>query len=488
MKNKIFLLVILFHFQYSVASQCFHKKTLARYDKDSHALITRLKGQLKKEINRQKLSSTKDPKIISVYEALTRNLIHQTKQKYFIKDSILENQLREIVATLYESNPDITPIGQLLVSNAPMVNARSFGDGTLSVSLGLLAKNPTEGEMAFIIAHEIAHYHLNHTYESIKMHGGTGTNPSVTHKIKKIPEGTLSLNDLDYIQKWYYKLGRHSRTKELAADSMAYTMLMNTPYSQEEAIGALRLLKNGFEPKYPLKKELFDPFIVKELPFKKHWLSPQLNVYSKPHTFPLFKYDSIVTHPDIDIRIQKIADYPQKGHHAFKEPTNPSHIRSTSDLDLILIGTAYEKKYFDYALHLALQLKKKEKGNDYTNFFIGRLLYELADHKSNNLFHLFVPRYVKPYSNELKALNSFLHNLSERELAELSYWFSTKEENFNPSCPDHYRLLYKICFFTRRFEERKKIKNEFKNRFPGMSISSNYEWHEFEHPFKKNKK
>ncbi len=407
------------------------------------------------------------------YREISNSLIYGSKNGYFIKDSVMEAYLNKIAFHLQAANKGTTKTNRVLINRTPFVNTESYGNGMVSLTLGLLSKNPSEGELAFLIAREMAHYHLNHTHETISL------NLKVNYDLERIYRGNMNLADLECIQSWEEKVHNDRKEKNIRADSLAYLWTKNAGYSHQDAIGALLLVKNGFQPDSPLNKELFDYFLFDEFPFKKRWLQPQAKDLTQPYDFPFFNDSPYFTSEQMDKRIDLIAAHaPDILPH---DQTKERRDFLGSCLEQELIHAAHASNHLDYALHLALQLKKKDPESKFANFAIGRLLFELAEKKVNDKVDPYQQDYFEYYSNETKALSCFLNNLSAGELSELAYWFTIKTGNFN--YPNHHRLLYKICFFTRRFEERKKIRNDFRLRFPNASIAK-YQWDEQEVLFK----
>ena len=78
------------------------------------------------------------------------------------------NYVNFIMKHIIESNPRLDSMElRYFISRSPIPNASSLGDGTFIINLGLIRKINTEGQLAFILCHEIAHFYLDHSNISV---------------------------------------------------------------------------------------------------------------------------------------------------------------------------------------------------------------------------------------------------------------------------------------------------------------------------------
>ena len=74
--------------------------------------------------------------------------------------------------------------------------------------------------------------------------------------------------------------------------------------------------------------------------------------------------------------------------------------------------------------------------------------------------------YTPDYDDNLRMVNTFLHNLTREELAEIGYQFLNHPKNFNRDLEDHYWLLSKFCELTDRTNVFNKIRLTYLDKFP----------------------
>ena len=99
--------------------------------------------------------------IRKLYAKRTDYIVDLVKAKVFLRNDSLESYAHDVVNRLTEANPTLTrPL--VLVARTPEVNALCYARGIYIVTVGLLARISTEGELAFTLAHELAHGELDH--------------------------------------------------------------------------------------------------------------------------------------------------------------------------------------------------------------------------------------------------------------------------------------------------------------------------------------
>ena len=91
-----------------------------------------------------------------------------TLREIFLSGSIYYNDpctayVREVTKKLEEQLPEKRNV-DVFVSRFVSPNAAIWQDGTLIINIGLLARLENEAQLAFVIAHEMAHYENSHPY------------------------------------------------------------------------------------------------------------------------------------------------------------------------------------------------------------------------------------------------------------------------------------------------------------------------------------
>ena len=80
----------------------------------------------------------------------------------FIKDDSLENYVGNVLNNIVEYNTLQSYPRRALILSSPHVNAVCYGQGIYAVTISLLSRIENENQLAFILAHELAHDELGH--------------------------------------------------------------------------------------------------------------------------------------------------------------------------------------------------------------------------------------------------------------------------------------------------------------------------------------
>ena len=388
----------------------------------------------------------------------------------FIKDDSLENYVGNVLNNIVEYNTLQSYPRRALILSSPHVNAVCYGQGIYAVTISLLSRIENENQLAFILAHELAHDELGHIRSRIVQEADLDLEEKARRQTFKIISGKIDNNEIAEFRNLIYGYCKHSRKNEVRADSMAMTMLRKAKYDEREAFSALSILHSTQSPKHDIGAELFLPFHSAENPFQDYWLNDRLTVYSKKYmgTF-LYSADSIETHPTITVRKKMLSGY----------LTNKIEKHAGQPLEFVIavsetaafetVESAFKNREYDLSLYYALQLYNRYPENAYLVSRIGKILTDLYEVKNLPKFEDYVAKYTPNYCNELKLINSFLYNLTQQELGEIAFHFLNKD--FNRSEKSHHYLLWKISSLTYRNDIIAKISDEYKSKF-GAGIQS----------------
>jgi len=462
--SSLVLLVIAFQFvlKVSVAQLQQNYYPLKAYSSSSEVLLSILQAQFNQEFA-QKSQEVK--KIISKREDY---LINQVKRSAFIQNDSLEEYIASVIKNIVNTNPSIPRrIRTILITKNPIVNAACFGKGIYIVNIGLLARITTEDQLAFTLAHEIAHDELNHIIKKIEEEAEIKMANRTKEQIKKIVTGKIELEDIEDYRKVIYGISRYSREMEMQADSMAIALLGNTHYDKNDAFSMFDILDLPFTPNYPFDEDVFIPFHTERFPFQLDWLNERPSVLSRKNEGNFMIWgDSIRSHPTMELRKEKLSNLIRAQDGTINTGRRTLYSANFTDkMEFETVESCYFQKRYDWCLFHALQLLRRYPKNQYLVAMIGRIFIDLYKAKNENVFQTYVSLYTINYSPELRLVNNFLFNLSTKELGELCYYFITNENHFNTGNPYHCYLIWEISEQTYRFGEAKKISSYCKKQF-----------------------
>ena len=453
-----------------------HYRPRGNHSAASTELIAALKHNLREEVIA--LGESEKFQVVKRLNAERIKLIvHMVERGAFIKDDSLEAYVNNVLANIFDSS-GITP-GQarVLILDSPQVNAYCFGQGIYVVTIGLLGRISGEDELAFTIAHEVAHDVLGHIKARLIREAEVSLAEKSQEQLRKIMTGTVSEKDVQEYRTLIYGARKHNRVREMEADSMGLSLVQGAAYDQVAALSMLTALDESLKPKFDIGADLIWPLNSSEYPLQEAWFSKRLSIYSRGYTDSyLYAIDSIESHPDIALRKERIADF-RRNDVAAQYHQPEEFVEAVSLLaEFETLQSAYERRSFDRCLFYALQLLDRYPQNPFLISRIGKILISLYEAKNNNdnTFQNFVPRYTAYYSDELTLVNNMLHNLSTKELGELTFHFLNDPDRFNKEERSHYYLLWRISDLTYRKDIADDIRKTFRERFNSNIAGYNF--------------
>ena len=203
--------------------------------------------------------------------------------------------VQELANRLIGDEPELAKELRFYTIKSNETNAFSTAPGIIFVTTGLIAQLSSEAQLAFILAHEIAHFEQKHTHKGYLNYKKAG-------KIKN--------------NKQLASLSQFSKDLEFQADSLALIRYHKMGYSHEELIGTFDLLMYSYLP--------FD-----EIPFPVNYFNTpnfyipekEFDLTVKPITAEEDYNDAYSSHPNIRKRKDAIqnaaAGYAQWGNASF---------------------------------------------------------------------------------------------------------------------------------------------------------------------------
>lgn len=455
-------------FQKGIAQVDFdHYRPRDSHSAESLELIESLKLNLRQEIIA--LDETEKFKVVKQLNAERINVIeNMVRRGAFIKDDSLETYVNQILDDIFHSNGITRGLARVLILDSPQVNAYCFGQGIYIVTIGLLGRISSEDELAFTIAHEVAHDLLGHIRTRLIREAEVSLAKKSREQIKKIVAGTVNAKDVQEYRTLIYGASQHNRVREMEADSMGISLVQTADYDQEAAFSMLTALDESLKPKFDIGLDLIWPLNSLAYPLQESWFSKRLSIYSRGYTDSyLYAIDSLESHPDIDVRKKRMADYMLNDRAARYHQPEEYATAVTLVAEFETLQSAYESRSYDRSIFYALQLMNRYPQNPFLISRIGKMLISLYEAKSsnNNTFQNFVPRFTAYYSDELTLVNNMLHNLSTKELGELTFHFLNNPEYFNQEERSHYYLLWRISELTYKKDIANGVKKAYREKF-----------------------
>lgn len=353
---------------------------------------------------------------------------------YFYRNSLFESghvyiqnsvtsYVEKVLDIVLDAAPQYKDQIHVYVTRSLVHNARCFPDGSLYINLGLIADLDNESQLAFILAHEAAHYIKKHAVSDLK-------------RLEEVSNRADEYASNGKIQ--VFKRLQFSRDSEFDADSYGVQLLLESPFDAMEGVKALGKLGassdslTDSDPNLELFKKYFDTEYCK---YDTSWITDEELETVRRHAredwgddFFTQDFDDLLsTHPDIEKRqyalkeiienmrddITKSTD--RKGLTGYEEIKDKAHIE--------LIENSLREAYYFNAMYMATQLIDKYPENDYLSSAIAKSLYWISYYKEINKGKLDLKE--PPLSNDRAYLRtrSVIQNLDISNTKKLSYGY-----------------------------------------------------------------
>jgi Zn-dependent protease with chaperone function len=235
------------------------------------------------ELDNSKFKNRNEKKFAVEVDFEMRNFLNSGRVIYNCEAS---EYVEKVADKLLKNNQNLRKELSFYIVKSTDVNAFTYNNGMVFIHVGLLANVKSEAQLAFILAHEISHYQLHHSFEKYKQ--------------SKIQQKKAAKSNGDGAEA-FLNLMSYSREKELEADKNGLKLYLQSDYASTASLGVFEVLKFA---DYPLENKLIlrESF---ETPFFK--ISPIIF----PDTASLIQNiedanDSLSTHPNILNRITNI--------------------------------------------------------------------------------------------------------------------------------------------------------------------------------------
>ncbi len=376
----------------------------------------------------QKLSKLTSKDVKKIIAERKKYFFDELNDSAFVFNPELKKYLNSVLKEIYKSNPSINKSDfYFFIDKSPIPNAACYGNGIFTVNLGLFEIIHSDDELAFVLAHEIAHYMLEHNDKSLLKYLETLNSKETKNEIRKIKKQDYGQGRaaMAYMEKMQYNFQRRSRKAELEADSLGYVLFANTKYAKKASIDALARLGTSDSLLFKEPSNIRKHLNFTEYPFKEVWLKKDDNLFDIKESANdyAFNKDSIKTHPDIPYRISVL-----KKNGGVVEQVAPISKRLQevkNQVARLIIADCLEEKRLDFAMYkIMVMYNRAEIKDDLFNELMAKLLVDVYKHKVNHSLGKYVSP-VNPFSDELfiNEIKLFLQNTEAKNLKKIGYHF-----------------------------------------------------------------
>lgn len=369
-----------------------------------------------------------------IYQQRWDNIKSKFDDKEIYTDKAAQQYLDALAREIKQANPALQQKEfRCYFSRSGVPNASYIGQGIILVNMGLFHRLENESQAVFVIAHEIAHFYLNHSDNAIDRYVTMVNSKEVQEELRKI-KGT-EYGKREQFEKMVkgltFSTRRHSRDHESEADSMAVALVSNTRFDLRGVSATLTLLDTVDAERFDTHAALQTTFHTPAYPFQKKWIAREEGLLGGHAEIkedePLA--DSLKTHPDCQQRIKQVQPGIDKYNTGTRQPNVVDQAlfdKLRNDFRYEMITYASNKGNYTRSLFLTLQLLQQKPGDAYlitqTGTLFNNMYAALKAHTLGKNVDLPGPGYTVPYNQLLQ----FIQNLHREQFAAISYHFLQK--------------------------------------------------------------
>ncbi|HEY0651473.1 MAG TPA: M48 family metallopeptidase [Chryseosolibacter sp.] len=262
-------------------------KPLNTYTRSSTQVIGSVRAQLMGELNAM-YDEQPNEFILAINRARLNALVKMFRTEQIVNDTLLETYVTRVLNNLLAKNAfDKNRARKVFILRSPFVNAICYGRGIYFVTTAMLGRVYSEDQLAFALAHELAHDALEHVQQRIKREADIQLAKKSNDQLRKIIAGTIDAEDIEEYRKLVYGVSRYTRAREMEADSLGFIFFTRAGYRADQAVELIDVLEHWQKPKYPLGAELFLPFDSENYPLQLYWFNERLSVFSNERSLPV---------------------------------------------------------------------------------------------------------------------------------------------------------------------------------------------------------
>lgn len=360
-----------------------------------------------------KLSNEKAEKEVELsIEKHVEDFVELNKNGLLMYNDSLSRYLQKLASKIISSNEELeSKVYYIFTGKDAELNAYSYGEGIIVFNVGLLEQLGSEGEIAFVLAHELAHDYLKHLWKRVENRALILNDPEFKKELKKVVNREYgSYKAVDSVLSIYVtEVMRNSRENELEADSLGLIFLKNAGYSVMDAKALLSRLDTIDHFQYKDSLRLNEFFDFEDYGFKTEWLK-----YVSEETWgasqDYYKIpDSLKTHPDALLRLKRIENGINEADSGSNFTlVNKSDYPYSSLASLYNLQALTESGNIDFALYQSINLLKDKDSMLFIHATVTECLYSIWRAKKQYKFSTVVGHDSQLYP---KSFNDFLHYL-----------------------------------------------------------------------------
>jgi predicted SprT family Zn-dependent metalloprotease len=365
-------------------------------------------------------------------------------------DTAAQNYMNRLVAEIRKGNPDLPPGFTCYFSRTPVPNAEYIGEGIILFNMGLFTRLNNEGQVVYILCHEISHYLLLHSEQRMQQYVATLNSKETQEALRNIKKSEYQKGQqFENLSKGLtFDSRRHSRDHESQADSMAVELMRHTIYNVSNAMSALAVLDTIDNESLSMATYLPDVFNSPDFPFKKRWISYDQGLLGGHAVLKKEAMaDSLKTHPDCQKRIILLAaltkSWSQPGARNFSVDSI-QFLSLQNRFRYETIEYSYQTKNYTRSLFLTLELLSTRSDDPWLITEVGIVLNGMYNAQKRHMLSKVVDLPAPYFPANYNLILQFIQNLYLDEMISVNYYF-LKKHSQQMDVYKPYHITFETC-------------------------------------------
>ena len=340
------------------------------------------------------------------------------EDELIITNPKLSSTINTIFKRIVAKN-ELTPdYFRIFISREFSPNASSLAEGIIFLNLGLLERLVSEDALAFVIAHEMGHDLLDHSYKRLEKACEILTDKALKRRVKSAAKEKSDESVSSILGHVVSRQRRFGRDNELQADSVGFALVTTAGYDARAAIKVMHVLDSADYFLYQDSIRFEELLGSRFQPFKNEWLekedAPQWERNDSLYIIP----DSLKTHPDTEIRVAILRE--KLGKDADKEGVVDD--KDEDHIALIRFEVLHSLMHngaYAFAFYRAVQMQKDYPENKYIKCLIAHNLFEIGRSVVDQTFTDIVVFPDQSFPSCYNQMLSFYHGMSSKKLFKI---------------------------------------------------------------------
>ncbi|WP_261510740.1 M48 family metalloprotease [Chryseobacterium paludis] len=430
---KRFIVFALFIFSISCFSQTYKTIDTADYKERIAFLKTfNANNELLIKNLKSSYSGKTGSELAKIYKEIGADFEKQVKNKDFIFKSEFDPTIKSLIQRLRKNNPQIPTDLKILIAKDNTPNAYCLADGTFVINIGLFNWLDNDDQIASVISHELGHRIEQHSLKAFVNYITQDEKDKLTVNNLKSAKVNLNQRAFDVLKNRMYKKGIEKRGHEMQADSLGYTIFKNSDFKKEEFVNALLRLQDfdTISPKV-LKLETYRKYFnLPKQEFKEKWLKKEdFSIYDYNHFKEKLNKDSLASHPEITLRIEKLKKrFPELIVAALPEKASESFASLEKIASMEILPDFYHSEDYGLGVYTSLQFLQDGVEEKYYKSWLGKCFAKIYEGRKNYNLNRYLDRVdPKNQSESYQQFLNFMWNLSLEDIKNIADYYQNKE-------------------------------------------------------------